>query len=787
MLRYKQRGSAQPPMQGFSPWFSRLLQNRGIDTPQKAADFLSPTLDKLRDPFLMPDMDRAVTLLRQAVAERTPICVYGDYDVDGVCASSIMLELLRGLSADVRVRIPRRDEGYGLNSQAVRELYAAGIRLLVTVDCGITNHEEVRLARELGMRVIVTDHHELAETLPPADAVLNPKRAPYPFPHLCGAGVALKVCQAIGGVEEAAAHIDLAALATVADMVMLTDENRVIVYQGLLECARQRRRGLSALMKLAGAGTVLLSEDVSFRIAPRINAGGRLEDAAQCVTMLTENTEEAERIAVNLDALNSKRQAEQSKMLLEAEAQVRGWDFRTNLVLFAQGEGWNRGIIGLVAGRLCEEWHFPTIVFSSGEDGFSVGSCRSIEGVHLHAVLTECAKRYRESNGVELFEKFGGHAMAAGLTVRTERIPVLRGLMNLVIRDKCADLSCYVPVKEYDCTLPLSGVTLQTIEELNQLEPTGFGNPPPVFRAAGAQVQSMRRCGADGRHLQFSLSEGNVLQRGIFFQHGDLADEGMDTVDLLYVPTRNEFRGTVTPQLQAQAMCAASGSAPVMPEESLFRALMLELDRLQAEPTDTEPLPVLTEGRRDALLRDGRGVLFICHERNEAMALAQLGCDVQQGTVRDPRAFNTVLCAPDPEKLTDSWQHIILADGDLLPGETALIRARCPNAQLAAMKPNPRLKTLLASLVLTREQLLGIYFAAKAGTIRPEPMQTATGLSLPQLIAGLTALRQAGLVRFAPEPWLVAMQQRPKETLKGDLSPVASPIMKYLRRCAGGE
>ena len=580
MLRFVQRGSVRPPMEGFSPWFSRLLQNRGIDTPEKAARYLSPSLEQLADPFLMPDMDKAVSLIREALAAGTSVCVYGDYDVDGVCATSILLETLREKGARVRFRIPKRSEGYGMNVQAVKELYAEGVRLLITVDCGITNHEEVRLARELGMTVIVTDHHELAETLPPADAVLNPKRAPYPFPHLCGAGVAFKLVHALYGLEEALKHLEPAALATVADVVMLTDENRVIVREGLRRCAQTRRRGLATLIRLAGLNETVSAGDVSFRLAPRINAGGRLEDAGQCVRMLTEDTDEAEQIAVNLDALNSKRQAEQTAIQREAEEQVRSWSFRDNLVLFVRGEDWNRGIIGLIAGRLCERWHYPTIVFSSGEDGLSVGSCRSIEGVNMHATLTDCARRYRESHGAELFEKFGGHAMAAGLTIRTERIPELQQLMNLVIPDLCRDLSCYVPSEEYDCALPLEQVTLETVAELEQLEPTGFGNPPPVFRVQGAQVQAMRRVGADGNTLKLTLMEGRELRDGVGFHMGQLADEGLETVDVLFVPTRNEFRGRVAAELQVKRLRAASGSAPVAREELLFDGLLQETDLL---------------------------------------------------------------------------------------------------------------------------------------------------------------------------------------------------------------
>lgn len=416
MLRYVKRGpDLRQPIGTLPLWLSAILRSRGVDTEEKAERFLHPSLEQLYDPMLMQGMDRAVEIIRDAVAQHTPIQIYGDYDADGVCATSILMETLSSMGADVVYRIPdRHGEGYGLNCDAVREI-AQTRRLLITVDCGVTNHEEVRLAQLLGMTVIVTDHHQLAETPSPADVVLNPLLGDYPFRRLCGAGVALKLAQALLGMEEVLRRIDLAALATVADLVPLIDENRVIVRAGLEKLGDGSRPGLAALLTLAGVTAPVSSGQVAFRLAPRINAGGRLEDAAQCVRLLiSRDRAEAEAIAGNLEQQNQQRQALQQEITLKAEEDLhRTVNFRTDLAIVVMGEGWNSGVVGLAAGRICEKYHYPTIVLSK-QGELAVGSCRSIPGVNIHAMLTACS---------DLFLRFGGHEQAAGLTMRADLVP----------------------------------------------------------------------------------------------------------------------------------------------------------------------------------------------------------------------------------------------------------------------------------------------------------------------------------------------------------------------------
>ena len=770
MLQFIRRGSEHPQPIGELPaWLSAILRNRGIDTPEKAERFLRPSLDDLHDPFLMQGMEKAVRLIREAVAAKAPIVVYGDYDVDGVCATSILLETLRELGASPDFRIPsRHEEGYGLHEAAVREM-AADHRLLITVDCGITNHDEVALAQMLGMTVIVTDHHQLADTPSPANVVLNPLLGSYPFRRLCGAGVALKLTQALLGMDSVRKRLDLAALATVADIVPLVDENRVIVREGLALMADSARPGLRALMQLSSVEPPVSAGHVGFRLAPRLNAGGRLEDASQGVTLLTTDDQElAERVATHLEQNNQQRQALEQDITQQAVNQIaEAVDFRDDLVIVVMGENWNSGVIGLAAGRICERYHFPTIVLSR-QEGVAVGSCRSIPGVNIHAMLTACK---------DLFTRFGGHEQAAGLTMDASLVPELRRRLNLAIRESC-DLTCYIPAREYDLALPLSAVTLETIDALSQLQPTGYGNPSPVLLSSHCHVQQARRVGKTRQHLKLSLLDGAALRDGIAFSMGDLADEGYEQVDVLYAPERNEYMGRVTPQLQVQALRPAEGAAPIPDETTLFRALLQEIDPLTANVSrNRQPLHPLTMASAGRMMQQGRGVLLIAHERERAAAAAMLGpCDVAFRQVRDERGFNTVLLAPQLDALEDVWRDIILLDGDALPGEAEAIMLRCPRAALHALKPNPDFEALLRDIAMEDEPLRGLYRRLRqGGTLAASRLAEDCGLTVPQVLTGLTAFRQVRLAEVSLEPYAVRLLE-PVRCRMDD-----SPLIRYLR------
>ena len=779
MLQLIRRGPESAKPIGDMPlWLSALLRARGVDTPEKAERFLHPGLGQLHDPMLMQGMEKAVRLLRQAMEEQTPIMIYGDYDVDGVCATSILLETLREMGARVDFRIPsRHGEGYGLNGDAVREI-AQTHRLLVTVDCGVTNHEEVRLAQMLGMTVIVTDHHQLADTPSPADVVLNPLVGDYPFRRLCGAGVALKICQALQGMEGVKRRVELAALATVADIVPLIDENRAIVHAGLRAMADTARPGMKALLDVSGVTPPVSAGQVGFRLAPRLNAGGRLEEAAQGVTLLTTaSVDEAQRIAMHLEGANQQRQAIEQDITRQALEEIgRTADFREDRVLIAMGEGWNHGVIGLAAGRICEKYHFPTIVLTRDGD-VAVGSCRSIPGVNIHAMLSTCK---------DLFMRFGGHEQAAGLTMRADLVPELRRRLNLAIVENC-DERCYIPAKEYDLALPLAQVNLDLVQALEGLQPTGYGNPAPVFLARGAQVQLMRRVGRDRQHLKLSLLDGNSVRDGIAFSMGDMAEAGLETVDVLFSPERNEFMGRVTAQLQVQAMRPAEGTTPLPGEDALFRASLQEIEALAAKcikiPSAEEAVETVAPAAVQRLMQGGRGVLLIAHEREKALALcAQTQTDVAVAEVKDCRGFNTVLCGPKLDALRDVWREIILLDGDLLPGEAEAIRERCPRATVRAMKPNPRFAAQLRAIAMADEPLRDLYRRLRqGGSTAVSAMAADCGLTCGQVLVGLTAFMQVGLAEVSLEPYAVRLLPPVK------CSMADSPLIRYLRGLNGSE
>ncbi len=771
MLRFKQRGvPVSEPMEGLSLPMTQLLRNRGIDTPEKAQSFLHPSLSQLHDPFLMQDMDKAVELIRKAVQDGTGIQIYGDYDADGVTSTSIMLYIFEKLGVRADFRIPsRHSEGYGLNVQAVQEI-AQNHGLLVTVDCGITNHEEIRCAKELGMTVIVTDHHQLPESPVPADAILNPLCGSYPFRRLCGAGVALKVCQALLGMEGVMDCLDLAALGTVADLVPLIDENRVIVHYGMEKMGEKKRPGLRAMIEQAQCTYPITSTQIAFRLGPRINAGGRLEDADQCVHLLTgKDPAEVEAIAAHLEENNRRRQSMQSEISSRAIEQIREkTDFYDDRCIVVMGENWNTGVIGLAAGKICEQYHFPTIVLSRMDEK-AVGSCRSVPGVNIHAMLSKCS---------DLFERFGGHEQAAGLTMRPDLVGELRRRLNLLIRENC-EAEALIPEAEYDMPLELSEVSLKLVDELACMEPTGFGNPPPVFLCRDCHVQTATAVGKDGAHLKLSLLRHDTLMDGIAFQMGAKASQHLDRIDVIFEPQKNEFRGKISPQVQVTALRSAQGTAAVPADTMIFPSLLQELKTLSSnESTIPESEEEIQTIPRTRVVRRERGTLLIGHSAAQAAVLAaEMELDVQIGRVPDPRGFNTLLLAPDLSALEDVWQQIVLIDGDVLPGEADRIRKMCPRAEIRCLKGSA-FREELGALEMSTDLLREVYkkTALSIGPIDARQVMQELGITASQLMLALEAFAEVGLIRFTLHPLKVQRMAGVKA------SPDDSPVLRYIRK-----
>ncbi len=758
MLRFTQRrteGISAVPA-GFPGWFAQLLAMRGVDTAEKAAAFLHPDMHQLHDPFLMQDMDKAVVMLKEAIRLKLSVVVYGDYDVDGVSSAAMMVLALRALGAKADYYIPsRHEEGYGLNEQAVKTL-AEKYRLLLTVDCGITAAKEVALAKELGMQVIVTDHHQLGPVLPPADAILNPLMGEYPFRRLCGAGVALKVLQALDGLSLAKEYLDLAGLATIADLVPLNGENRVIAALGLVQMAETKRLGLNALMEAAG----ILGKDkkgvsagqVAFGLAPRLNAGGRLASAALGAELLmTEDKEKAAELARVLSDENAKRQQLEAEILAKALAQVEAEaDFYEDRVLMAAGEGWNHGVIGLAASRLTERFHYPSIVFAvTGEE--CVGSARSIPGVNIHEMLSACR---------DLFLRFGGHEQAAGLTMRTEHLPELKARLSKAIWERC-EPEVYIPVKEYDLPIALKDVTEDMARLLVQLQPTGFSNPDPVFLLSGAQVQDMRPVGREGAHLKCSLFEGGAMRSAIGFQLGRMAANMPRLTDVLFVPELNEWNGSVTVQCNIKAIRQASGAYQPKGEDAAGGAVLQEIRDFAANNNKIHPVPPPAE---DALLfealRGAQGTVIFCRAPETAARITRLYGEKLHSTdhLLDRRGFHTLLYPASLSMLTNVWRTVILADGELYPGEAELIAKRCPKARVLAYPKTDALKRLVRSLALYDDALRGLYKAVKAMTNTTFCKLSAEAqLSVAQVKAGLYILSELSLMEFREEPFCLTV------------------------------
>ncbi len=530
---------------GLSDIAARVLVRRGLGDPAAAQAFLAAEPPG-HDPMLLGDMAVAVERIRRAVAAGERICVHGDYDVDGICATAVAVLALRELDADVTWHIPSRfDEGYGLAAETLERLGAEGVGLVVTVDCGITAVDEIAGARRQGLDVIVTDHHRPGDRLPDCPVVAT-RPSSYPFPELAGTGVAHKLAQALLGADHPALarELDLVALATIADVVPLVDENRALASAGLRRLARTSRPGLRALMRSARVDPAAVdASSVGFRLAPRINAAGRLQRADTALALLlTEDDHEAELLAAELEELNRERQAVEDRILREASARVAGWTdaqrARRGYVLW--DEGWHEGVIGIVASRLVERFGRPVVMIAASHDGWK-GSGRSVPAFDLHGALAACSSH---------LERFGGHRAAAGLSIATEELePFAEAFADHADRVLAEDdLRREILV---DAVVPGSALTLSLAEELDRLAPFGLGNPDVTLVVVGVEACDPTTVG-DGKHLRFRIRQnGCDAGSAIAFGQGRQLERVRDggRLDLAFRLKENRWNGSVAPQL----------------------------------------------------------------------------------------------------------------------------------------------------------------------------------------------------------------------------------------------
>ena len=525
----------------ISPEISQILNNRGIENEKDAEIFMNPSLEYLRDPFLMKDMKKSTERIKKAIENKERIYIYGDYDVDGVSSTSILYLYFKSIGFPVKYYIPNRlEEGYGINEDAIKKIHDDGCDLIITVDCGITSVKEVELANELGIDVIITDHHECQSEIPDAYAIVNPKQEDcnYPFDMLCGCGVAFKMIQALTDEEEFKTsmfdYLEIVTLATICDIVPLIDENRIIVKNGLKLMKEGKNLGLRELIKVCGIETNKIgSSHIGFSIGPRINASGRLGYSYLGVQLFTtDNEDEAKEIANILEGKNIERQMIESKMYKEAEEILSSDErFKDDKVLVIAKEGWQHGIIGIVASKLTEKYYKPTILLTI-EDGEATGSARSIKGFSIFDALVSCK---------DLMNKFGGHEQAAGLALDAKNIDELRVRINEIADYNLSKEDLIENIKvEYE--LKEDSATLDLVDNLHKLEPFGLSNPSPRFIMRDLLLTNIFKMGKNKQHLKI-IVENKKSYECVGFNMAYLADNFQlgDKVDILFQVDENNY------------------------------------------------------------------------------------------------------------------------------------------------------------------------------------------------------------------------------------------------------
>ena len=533
----------------ISPVLARLLIKRGVKNPQEARDFLSCDLPSLHDPFLFSDMEKAAARIRSAIESKERILVYGDYDVDGLTATALLYTTLKRYGAHVHNYIPDRvKEGYGLNVEALENARKEGTKLVIAVDCGITAAEEIGFLNKHRIDSIIIDHHQpVNDKLPEASAILDPftPGCSYPYKYLASVGLVYKLTQALGWSKEE--DLDLVALGTISDVAPLTGENRILIKHGLKYLAKTQRTGLRALMEIAGIGKKkeFYTETVGFILGPRLNASGRMNSSMHSLKLLlTDDKEEAKKLAGELDKSNRERQAMEAEILKEAVAKVeREVNFKEHRVIVLHGDKWHPGVIGIVASRIVEKFYRPTILVAFDENGLGrgKGSGRSIRNFHLFEALSKCKEHLIE---------FGGHEHAAGITISRDNIDAFRDSLNAVAHDVLQPLDL-VPRLEIDAWISLKDITRKFLKELELLEPFGVGNRKPVFAVKGLSLKAKPKI-LNYNTLKIWVTDGELTYEAVGFKKA--LDYKLDSAslvfDLAFTPSINVWQGQESIQLQ---------------------------------------------------------------------------------------------------------------------------------------------------------------------------------------------------------------------------------------------
>ncbi|SFJ60728.1 single-stranded-DNA-specific exonuclease [Terrisporobacter glycolicus] len=709
----------------ISPEIGQILNNRGINDEKDAEIFMNPSLEYLRNPFLMKDMKKATERIKKAIENKERIYIYGDYDVDGVSSTSILYIYFKSIDYPVKYYIPNRlEEGYGINEDAIRKISNDGCDLIITVDCGITSVNEVGLANELGIDVIITDHHECQSDVPNAYAIVNPKQddCNYPFDMLCGCGVAFKMIQALTDEEEFKTsmfdYLEVVTLATICDIVPLIDENRIIVKNGLKLMKEGKNLGLRELIKVCGIETSKIgSSHIGYSVGPRINASGRLGHSYLGVQLFTTDLEdEAKEIANILEAKNIERQMIESKMYKEAEDVISSSEsYKDDKVLVVAKEGWQHGIIGIVASKLTEKYYKPTILLTI-EDGEATGSARSIKGFSIFDALVSCK---------DLMNKFGGHEQAAGLALNAENIEELRKRVNK-IADYNLNKDDLIENIKVEYELEEESATLDLIDNLHKLEPFGLSNPSPRFIMRDLLLTNIYKMGKNKQHLKL-ICENEKSYECVGFNMAYLAEnfqEG-DKIDVLFQVDENNFNNDRKVQFLLKDIRLSH------PKLAISNNLSLKLFE-KISPTDSGSLYHIYNDEDDtAINTDGdKNINIFEHIKEETLIIANtlngfyralsdvsltdLDYDINYNYINEKNKKVQLIFSPNIDKIDlKRYNSIILYDFLYNKGEYSYLNKNILNSEVVikyySSEDKIYLKNIMDNIVPNREEFINIY------------------------------------------------------------------------------
>ncbi|MEW9077423.1 single-stranded-DNA-specific exonuclease RecJ [Terrisporobacter glycolicus] len=709
----------------ISPEISQILNNRGINDEKDAEIFMNPSLEYLRDPFLMKDMKKATERIKKAIENKERIYIYGDYDVDGVSSTSILYIYFKSIDYPVKYYIPNRlEEGYGINEDAIRKINNDGCDLIITVDCGITSVNEVRLANELGIDVIITDHHECQSDVPDAYAIVNPKQEDcnYPFDMLCGCGVAFKMIQALTDEEEFKTsmfdYLEVVTLATICDIVPLIDENRIIVKNGLKLMKEGKNLGLRELIKVCGIETSKIgSSHIGYSVGPRINASGRLGYSYLGVQLFTTDLEdEAKEIANILEAKNIERQMIESKMYKEAEDVISsGENYKDDKVLVVAKEGWQHGIIGIVASKLTEKYYKPTILLTIEGDE-ATGSARSIKGFSIFNALVSCK---------DLMNKFGGHEQAAGLALNAENIEELRKRINEIADYNLSKDDLIENIKvEYE--LEEESATLDLVDNLHKLEPFGLSNPSPRFIMRDLLLNNIYKMGKNKQHLKL-ICENEKSYECVGFNMAYLADDFQegDKIDVLFQVDENNFNNERKIQFLLKDIRLSHPKLAISNNLSLklFEKISpIDSDSLYHIYNDEDNISINMYGDKDINIFDyiKEETLIITNTLNgfyralSDVSLTDLDYDINYNYIYEKNKKVQLIFSPNIDKIDlKRYNSIILYDFLYNKGEYSYLNKNILNNEVVikyySSEDKIYLKNIMDNIVPNREEFINIY------------------------------------------------------------------------------